>query len=728
MPINLSAANRSAVAAMTLIDQQMLATQNNLSTGNAINSAGDDPIKYFRSVDLTSRAKYLKSVAQNTDFALANIKAADKTLSQIKDQMTTLQSTINAARGTPQAATPPAIATQGTRAFQPTTATASRIAPNALASAAEAQTTGQSLVTTARNKAIFDDNGGNANGVTDSYNGNLGLAPINGTNLDSARVRMQINIGTDTVTVDVGRNDASFVYNNGSVTTLSPATASRSQTVGDLVDRVNEAIGRVVAANSGSKLAGTVVSVDQEGRFRIDTAATGADRVKLGFSYETLATPFSAANTGVTIAQTRTLANALGLGVNVQNPNGTTVDWFDQTVNGTLVEGGFGVDARQATAYDASLIGAGLDAFQEGDTFSIALTDRAGNSNRFFFRATARDKMNVAEQGTGLPNAPIKFSSVGDLVDAINSKFNNATGLRLTASYVAGGAGLVNGQTIAPQFSLRLQLGDANTQLRIEQTQNADTNFVDQTTSANGAGTLINRKIAANNLVSIFGVPTLDATGASGMTTRLSSASVLVDATNPANLTRTTEEYQTLTWAMPAAAGAIDPKRVAARQAFVNTVMLMDEILRSAKLDMGGQPNLLNAEEQRIQLAENNSRAYSIRLGARVDRNFLQIPWNDFDFGNDTAIDTVSNNIATGLNNITTVQATLASHTVALKSFSSFYGDLSSLYQTTGEDIVKADMNEESNKLKALQTMQQITQAVMGINNQLEQGVARLLY
>jgi flagellin-like hook-associated protein FlgL len=53
---------------------------------------------------------------------------------------------------------------------------------------------------------------------------------------------------------------------------------------------------------------------------------------------------------------------------------------------------------------------------------------------------------------------------------------------------------------------------------------------------------------------------------------------------------------------------------------------------------------------------------------------------------------------------------------------------MATFYQSNADTIIKADMNQESNNLKALQTMQQITQAVMGINNQNEQGVTRLLY
>lgn len=183
----------------------------------------------------------------------------------------------------------------------------------------------------------------------------------------------------------------------------------------------------------------------------------------------------------------------------------------------------------------------------------------------------------------------------------------------------------------------------------------------------------------------------------------------------------------TLSWAVTPSTNA-DPKRLAARTQWQRTVTVIDEILRQGRLDMGGQPNILNGEQIRVQFAQDNSRIFTFALASRFDRGFLQIGANDMDFGNDAAIDNASNAITAGLTNLTIAQSALATNAVTLTGFSSFYKDLTSLYQTNADSIIKVDMNQASNTLKALQTMQQITQAVMGINNQGEQGVTRLLY
>jgi flagellin-like hook-associated protein FlgL len=264
--------------------------------------------------------------------------------------------------------------------------------------------------------------------------------------------------------------------------------------------------------------------------------------------------------------------------------------------------------------------------------------------------------------------------------------------------------------------------------MRIQQTQNNDTNYVDVARTQLGAGFATTRKIAANNLVSIFGQPAPDpTTGLAGVSTRLSGFNETSDPNDPTNTFRTQEEYMNLVWAAQPS-NVADPKRAAARLQWQNTVRVIDEILRQGRLDMGGQPNILNGEQVRIQLAQDNSRAYTFNLPGRFDRAFLQIGANDFDFGVDGAIDQASNQITTGLTNLTNAQSNLATHSVALTGFSSFYKDMATFYQSNADTIIKADMNQESNNLKALQTMQQITQAVMGINNQNEQGVTRLLY
>lgn len=680
MPINISAANRAAVAASSLMDQQIMKTQNNLSTGNRVNSAGDDPVAFFRSQDLMNRATSLKAITGNIDVGLANIKTADTAITQMKDMLKKLQETVSAARGAPASAPATLISTTGSRTFQANPTTALRIG-NALAAAGEVVATGQSVATVARNKLIFDDNAAVANAATATYQGNLGLAIPAGATAANARVGITIDIGGTSVSTE-----------------MSAAVDGRAPTVGGLVDKLNAAIQAQVSANSSSKLAGASVSVDNEGKLRVEAPVTGADTVKIGIG---TAAPAAA----MTYSSAPLLAN-FGMIALPANPAGN--DYFTN---------GFGVNATQGGIYDASLVGGGADSFQVGDTFSIALTDRAGNTVRSFFTVVSQSEMKNPAPENGSAAAPMRVSSMGDLVDAINARFNNAAGMRLTASTVLTAATPTSGAG----FRLKLDLGDANTALAIEQTVNTDTNYSDVST----VGLVTNRKISANNLVSIFGAPPASTNGP-GSSVRLGAPVVTVDPSAAGRTFNTVTEFSTLNWSMPTIPGTTDSKRIAAQDAYSNMTKLFDEVFNNAKLMTAGQPNLLNGDEMRVFLGTDTSKFYSV-ISNKVDRATLQLG-NTASFATDADVETQTTRITAAIDSLVVAQSRLSVNTVSLSGYNSFMKELTTQNQTLGDDLIRADMNEESNKLKALQTMQQINQAVMSINNSLEQGVTRLLY
>ena len=77
----------------------MAKTQNNLATGKKVNSALDNPLNFFTSQNLNSRADALSGLLDAMSNGIQTIQAANNGLTSITSLVQQLQSTVSQARG-----------------------------------------------------------------------------------------------------------------------------------------------------------------------------------------------------------------------------------------------------------------------------------------------------------------------------------------------------------------------------------------------------------------------------------------------------------------------------------------------------------------------------------------------------------------------------------------------------------------------------------------------------
>ncbi len=651
MPTILSAANSAALSVLSVNDSDILKTQSRITTGLEVASAGDDPVRYFRALDLQRRATKLSDVVKNIELATTAIKAADTAMTSMRSTLDSLLKTINEAKGTATGAAATGTPTTITgRSFAATTNWGKIGAVLGGATAAEGIALGKTLQDYVRSKQIFDTNGTAANTGTALVDGNLGITP-------AATVGVQITVGGQVASIELP----------------AQSETGKEITVGDLVDVLNVQL----KASADPGLQSVTASVTNEGKLRISSS-----------SNQNIKVSFATGNAGA---------------LNFTGGPANTAFGF------TAADATAGFSGAINSPYDASMIGTALNTLQDGDTFAIATTDKLGNKVSFVFQASATKALNGPNAGTA--SNPIKFTTVGDFIDAINSKFAAlGAGNRITADSTAVGTAA----------TLRLTLADASSSLSIQQLQNVDTLNYSTTTSTDGRQI---RTTAANDLNAIFGA------AAASISTAVDPTLTDVygaDDTGDKILYSRRQQLATVNIAATAVASTADPKRAAAAEAFKSAMTLLDRMYAESKLTTAGLPNLLNQEQLTVNLGDVN---YSVQLSAKLDRTSLALAPATFpNFAADTDVTTYTGIITSAISSITSQQSILSQSSTALTAYSGFASAMSSVNSNYADNLTRADVDAESNKLKALQTMQQLAQAVMSINNTLDANTVRLLY
>ncbi len=94
----LSAGVRQNLLSLQSTAQMMSVTQNRLATGKRVNTALDNPVNFFTSSGLTSRAKDLSSLLDSMENGIKTIEAADNGITSIKKTIESMKSTLLQAR------------------------------------------------------------------------------------------------------------------------------------------------------------------------------------------------------------------------------------------------------------------------------------------------------------------------------------------------------------------------------------------------------------------------------------------------------------------------------------------------------------------------------------------------------------------------------------------------------------------------------------------------------
>src|SRR5665647_2789172 len=111
--VTLSAGVRANLLSLQDTANMMQTTQNRLATGKKVNSALDNPLNFFTSSSLSSRASDLSGLLDSMSNGLQTIQTANNGITAITSLVQQLQATVSQARSDASAGT--VAATPGTK-------------------------------------------------------------------------------------------------------------------------------------------------------------------------------------------------------------------------------------------------------------------------------------------------------------------------------------------------------------------------------------------------------------------------------------------------------------------------------------------------------------------------------------------------------------------------------------------------------------------------------------
>lgn len=184
------------------------------------------------------------------------------------------------------------------------------------------------------------------------------------------------------------------------------------------------------------------------------------------------------------------------------------------------------------------------------------------------------------------------------------------------------------------------------------------------------------------------------------------------------------------------AAVTADPVRTALAEQFNAVRTQIDEIARDAGFN---GVNLLGGDSLNVVLNEQSSssgKQSSLKLdGQTVDSTALGVSqitaFNAASnitggFQMDSAISGAMDELTAAVGKLESISSSYASDTAVLQIREDFTNDMIATLQGGAADLTEADVNEESAKMLALQTRQQLASTAMALSAQAEQSVLRL--
>lgn len=716
--ITLSAGVRANLLSLQNTATLMQTTQNRLATGKKVNSALDNPISFFTSQSLQSRAGDLNSLLDSMSNGIQTIQAANNGLTSITSTVQSMQSTLNQAlQDSSWQSSSYSIdsTTIGTGSVKNLTfsggavgATPVNVAVNSIATAGT-----QSAVTASGNYLPASVA---APAVTNSgkYDGLQGAATytfkVNGQDitLDSstsgsqsgdtlahakASIQTQLDARFGSGTFTVGSNIAGDGF---SITGKSDGT-------NDVV--ISNQAGTGAAAHQAS-VAGTAY-----------TGLTGADTYSFTFSDGTTSHTISLTQAqGDTAAHARTaiqsqLDGFYGAGAfTVGGTTGITISGKADGSNSVQIS----AQAAPVNAGGATAAGMGLGTVANNDAGTLDQT------------VTGLGLGTTTSTSTGTPDSPYKFTVNGDSVTV-------AAGLGLSAAVT----------------SINSQLSAANS--KFQAVANAGKLEIQEITAGGTALTL-----GGPDATSVFG-GTLTNTGTAAGTAGVQTVDQLVAAINGnASLTgkiKATNDNGSLrianlstsdltvvgasSTAVNGGTGGSNTQTIAGNSVRKGLVQqfntLRDQLDKYAGDASYNGINLLSGDNLKLTLNETGSSAVNIQAkdsnGNTLSITSTALGINsaqNSDFDSATNINSMLTGLTNALSTLRSQGSAFGSNLSTVQNRQDFTKAMINTLQTGADNLVLADTNQEGANLLALQTRQSLSTTALSMASQASQAVLQL--
>lgn len=323
-----------------------------------------------------------------------------------------------------------------------------------------------------------------------------------------------------------------------------------------------------------------------------------------------------------------------------------------------------------------------------------SLSNRAGDLNRLL------DSVGLAEQTLRAASAGI--DAITSLVQTAQGVANQALASTSSTAVVTGTQTLTGGTTLD---TLNFANGDT-----VEITTNSGTTTF---TVTNAATQTVDNLVAA-----------LDANTTATVT--LSSGNIRIEATDGGNLTLGEGAQGTnlddLGLAVGTTTAAVNTTRQALAASFDTLRTQIDQLAADAGFN---GVNLLNGQDLAVTLNEDGTSTLTVD-GTTLNTAGLGISASTNNFQDDASINAALAELGDALTTLRSQASTFGADLSTLGTRETFAKSLANTLEGAAADLTIADTNEESAKLLALQTRQQLAFAALSISSSSDQNVLSL--
>jgi flagellin len=674
--IVLSASVRQNLLSLQSTATLLATTQNDLATGNKVNSALDNPTSYFTAAALNNRASDISNLLDGIGNGVQVLQAANTGITSLQSLVASAQSVANQVLQTPVG--------YSTKSSVSTTAISGATANNLLGTgtgytdATFAGATSTGTITAAFTSAT-------STGTSVSNDNSTPAAITTSTQLVGTASSTSNDLAAGAIT------DGSTLVVDGKTITFSTGTTTSSGSA---------STGFTIGIGTGSTATIQTILTD------IDAITGGSGSTVVGGKIE-IATGTTA---NLTITGTGNALTGLGLGTGV-----------------TLARGGGGTSTTALTGSTllsgttSSSVGSLTNGFSAGDTLVVDgktltfVTGTAG-ANQISTSGTVANLLAAIDTASG--NTGTASSISGGVITLHTGTANGS--LTISSSNTTALSALGLGTSVTqPTGGSALPLTGKT--LTIAATGTGTPTNITFGTGAGQVSTLnqLNAALNANNLQA-----TIDSTGVITITTSNNSASATIGAIG-GTAASAGYAFNGLVAGQP----VVDPNSQATRAGLIAQYNnILKQIDTTSQDSSFNGINLLEGDTLNLTFDETGKSTLAIQ---GVTFNTAGLSLAPLTAGTDF-LD--SNSATTILNQLNAASATLRSEASNLGSNLSiveirqdFSKSLINVLQTGASNLTLADTNEEAANSQALSTRQSIAVSALALANQSQQSVLQLL-
>jgi flagellin len=672
--IVLSASVRQNLLSLQSTASLLATTQNDLATGNKVNSALDNPTSYFTAAALNNRASDINNLLDSIGNGVQVLQAANTGITSLQSLVSSAQSVANQVLQTAVG--------YDTKSSVASVAISGANANNLLGTgsgytdATFAGVTATGTITAAFTSAA----------TTGSVVNNDNSTPVAIT----AATQLVGTSGTSSNDLATAITNGSTLVVNGTTITFSTATTASSGSV---------ASGFTIGIGSGSTATVATVLSDIDAITGTGTASSVAGG-KLVLNTGTSA--------NLTLSGTAAALTDLGL-------SATTVT---RTGGGATTTALTGTTLLSGTT--ASTVGSLSAGFTAGDTLTVDgktltfVTGTAG-ANQISTTGTVASLLSAIDTASGATTA----SSVsGGAIVLHTGTINGTLSISSSDSSALAALGLTGGVSQAATGSQNSLSGET---LDIAATGGGTATSITFGTGAGQVSSLnqLNTALAANNLQATIGT-----TGVITITTSNNAASSTIGAVT-GTATAAGQAFSGVAGLAPVLDSNAQATRAGLVAQYNNILQQIDTTSQDSSFN---GINLLEGDTLNLTFDETGKSTLAIQ---GVTFNTAGLGLSTLIIGTDFLDSNSANKVLSSLSNVSTTlrseASNLGSNLSIVQIRQDFSKNLINVLQTGASNLTLADTNEEAANSQALSTRQSIAVSALALANQSQQSVLQLL-